>query len=207
MLFGDSHAEQLIPPMQQLAAREGWNLRVETRSGCGVFGVSRDALQQDADRCVEWSEQEVRAIESDPTISTVVIVIRSDLVVGEPDPAPILSRLRDAGKQVIVFRDLPTVELFDAQGKRMTGPACLAAQESRDDACSWEAAQDLDWLTAAAHQLDIDVVDLQDLLCPDGTCHMITGDLVVYTDDNHFTGTFAKSLTGWLQRELVPLVK
>jgi hypothetical protein len=59
-----------------------------------------------------------------------------------------------------------------------------------------------DWLTSAANDLGIDVLDTHQMVCPEGTCHMITGDLVVYSDDNHLTGMFAKSLKGWLAREL-----
>ncbi|WP_425280774.1 hypothetical protein [Leucobacter coleopterorum] len=45
------------------------------------------------------------------------------------------------------------------------------------------------------------------MVCPEGTCHMISGDLVMYRDDNHLSAMYTKSLKGWFARELTPLVE
>ncbi|QIK62996.1 acyltransferase family protein [Leucobacter viscericola] len=206
MLLGDSHAEQFAAPLQQLAAEEGWGLRMESRASCELVD-SRDSLSsEDAARCREWSEQQLSAIEADPTIDTVIVSIRADLVAGDVDPTPALNRLRDAGKQVIVMRDAPSVGFVGADGVRLNGAQCLIEQGPVDDACSWFVEQDPDWLTAAATAMGISVLDTHQMVCPDGTCHMISGDLVVYSDDNHFTGMYANSLKGWFARELKPLL-
>jgi hypothetical protein len=39
------------------------------------------------------------------------------------------------------------------------------------------------------------LVDMTEFLCSGATCHAVTGDLVVYFDDNHLTYTYAQTLS------------
>ncbi|QIM19296.1 acyltransferase [Leucobacter coleopterorum] len=207
LLIGDSHADQFMAPLQTIATQEGWNFRLESRTACELFVTPAADDDEDEIRCTEWSKQLLDSIEADPDIDVVLVIARADRVPAErTDAQPALARLRDAGKQVIVARDTPTVGVLGPDGKVFKGPECLTAQGVVDDACSWPDTKDLDWLTTAALELELDVLDLHQVVCPDGTCHMVTGDLIVYSDANHLTGMFAKSFTGWLERELVPLI-
>ncbi|QIM19279.1 acyltransferase [Leucobacter coleopterorum] len=137
LLIGDSHAEQFATPLQHLAAESDWGLRVESRASCEIFDVPSTISDEEAARCREWSEQQLSAIEADPSIDIVIVSVRADLVSGEADPKPALSRLRDAGKQVVVMRDAPSVGIFGAEGQSLSGPDCLIRQGPIDDACSW----------------------------------------------------------------------
>jgi peptidoglycan/LPS O-acetylase OafA/YrhL len=206
MLVGDSHVEQLMGPMQRIADAEGWGLRLESRSACPLFILPSEGQNEDTARCAQWGEQLISTIVADPTIDVVMISVRVSDIDPVIDASPGLNRLRDAGKQVIVVRDLPAFGITGADGVPLTGPNCLLAQGTVDDACSWPATDSLDWLSEAAVSLGIDVIDTHKIVCPDGVCHTIIGGVVVYTDNNHLTGKFALSLEGWLSKELDGLV-
>ncbi|QIM19280.1 acyltransferase [Leucobacter coleopterorum] len=202
LVIGDSHADQLMEPLSRVAEQEGWGLRLQSRSSCAIFTLPVEDQNEDIARCLEWSKQLLDSIIADPTIDVVIVSMRIEGNVLPADPVPGLSRLRDAGKQVIIVRDTPEIGFFGPSGVRLTGPECLLAQGVNDDACSWAEDPQPSWLLAGADNLDLSVIDTHKILCSDGTCHTIIGDLVVYTDDNHLTGTFVRSLEGWLAREL-----
>lgn len=207
LLIGDSHSDQLMRPLQRIADSEGWGLRLESRSACALFTPPGEGQDENTARCAEWGANQLDSIVADPDIDVVIISVRVSDSAQTIDPRPGLMRLRDAGKQVIVIRDIPPVGLRSPDGERLTGPECLISQGASDDACSWPAEDGDDWLSEAASELDISVIDTHTLLCPEGTCHMLIGGVVVYTDDNHLTGMFALSMEGWLAKELEPLLR
>lgn len=206
LLIGDSHADQLAAPLSHVAENAGWGLRLESRSACAVFTVPAEGQSQDASRCAEWGTQLLDSIAAESKVDVVIVSVRLDGTEVQANAYPGLTRLLESGKQVIVVRDTPAIGFFGPDGKRLTGPECLLAQGEVDDACSWTERQDSNWLVSAAEKLDLGVLDTRQILCPKGTCHTIIGDLVVYTDDNHLTGMFALSMSGWLTEELGPLI-
>ena len=42
---------------------------------------------------------------------------------------------------------------------------------------------------------NVDVVDLNDLICPADTCSAVQGETVVYRDQQHLTDSFVKKIT------------
>ncbi|QIK63013.1 acyltransferase [Leucobacter viscericola] len=206
LLIGDSHADQFAAPLSQVAKDNGWGFRLESRSACAVFVAPAEGQNEDVARCATWGKELIDSIVADPTVDVVLLSVRIEDGSPAVDAVPGFSRLLDAGKQVIVIRDTPEVRVFDTDGTRLTGPECLSSQGIVDDACSWAEPSEPNWLTSAADSLNLDVLDTHEILCPDGTCHLITGGLVTYTDDNHLTNLFALSMSGWFARELEPLV-
>jgi hypothetical protein len=49
----------------------------------------------------------------------------------------------------------------------------------------------------------VPLVDMNDLLCADGTCSPVVGNVLVYRDLHHLTGTYVRTLTPYLERRLV----
>lgn len=207
LLIGDSHADQLLRPLQSVAEEAGWGLRLASRSACALFTLPSAGQDENTARCAQWGEAQLSSMVADPDLDVVMISVRVSGSEQLIDARPGLKRLRDAGKQVIVIRDVPAVGVRGLDGERLTGPECLISQGAVDDACSWPAEEGADWISEAATELGISVIDTHQLLCPENICHTIIGGVVVYTDDNHLTGVFALSMEGWLAKELEPLIR
>jgi hypothetical protein len=103
-------------------------------------------------------------------------------------------RLTSAGLPVVVIRGTPRT-WFDA-------PACLSRRAAglpfaRD--CTYARARSFNGeaavaQTEAARGLPIRFVDMNDQICAATRCGVERGGLVVFTDDNHLTATFSRSL-------------
>lgn len=53
---------------------------------------------------------------------------------------------------------------------------------------------------------DVHVLDLTDLLCPEGTCPAVHDGVLVYIDTNHLSRTRVLQLAGPVGERLAPLV-
>jgi hypothetical protein len=94
----------------------------------------------------------------------------------------------------VVLADVPRT-WFDA-------PACLSRRAARlplASDCTYDREESLSWtgataLRQAAHGLPIRVVDMNDQICPTPRCEVVRNGAIVFTDDNHLTASFSRSL-------------
>ncbi|MDB4882126.1 MAG: acyltransferase 3, partial [Gemmatimonadetes bacterium] len=104
------------------------------------------------------------------------------------------ARLAAAGIRTIVLRDVPRT-WFDV-------PACLsrrAASVPFAIECAYDRGESLSLAAiaaqnAAARGLPVRIVDMNDQICATPRCGVIVNGAVVFTDDNHLTATFSRSL-------------
>lgn len=217
-LIGDSHAARFTEALTTIVSEERGSLSSFLVSGCPVASVQLTGSawgynETDADLCRDLTATIFDAVAADPTIDTVVMMNRTRLYVSEnPEFRPlseqdVLERiefLRAAGKQVVIVEDPPEMNATPApQGG--SAPDCL--QRERDpSACSLPraAAQFDDPMASAAELADAHLVDLTDMFCTPARCLTQIGGVVVYSDDNHLTRTYARSLVPFLTTELAP---
>jgi len=117
------------------------------------------------------------------------------------------ARLANAGLRVIVIRGTPRT-WFDV-------PACLsrrAAMLPGASDCSYDRAGSLSPLAiaaqdAAARGLDVRFVDMNDQICAAARCTVERNGTVVFTDDNHLTASFSRSLGPVLGERLEDLLR
>jgi hypothetical protein len=104
------------------------------------------------------------------------------------------ARLAEAGIRTIVIRDVPRT-WFDV-------PACLSRRAAalplaRD--CVYEREESLSPAAISAQNdalrgLPVQLVDMNDQICSMTRCVVVRNGAVVFTDDNHLTATFSRSL-------------
>ncbi|MBD7957219.1 acyltransferase [Microbacterium sp. Sa4CUA7] len=215
-LVGDSHATRWVEAFERAARSEGWGLTTYLVSGCplvsaapigGAWGFDPVGGQL----CPQPTAAVVAELLADPTITDVVFTNRTRLYISE-DPAdhPLsaatveetIRALQQAGKNVVVLADPPEVRGVPELG----APGaidCLASPGARDCDLPREAAGFADPMRAAADLAGAPVVDLTDMFCTDERCLWRIGGLVVYTDDNHLTRSFAASLARPLTERLI----
>jgi len=210
VLWGDSHGLQYADGMIALAQRRGWRLESLSQANCTPADVPLRA------QCDTWRENTLRRIASErPALIVVATGTQAPYRVraggkrlGRKASEPLLEagmertlrRLKRTGAQVVLIRD---------QAQLSVDPAdCAAENIDHLAACSFRprrpAALAFD-VKAARRVPGVRIVDPQPLLCPDDRCPVVIGNVLVYRDNYHLSGTFSRTMARWLGRKLMPM--
>jgi len=103
----------------------------------------------------------------------------------------------DRGSQIVVLRDPPR-----AADDTTT---CLEHNEANPEMCerpAGDALRDDDYVEIAQSVDGVDVIDLTDVFCWDGTCKTAIGGVTVYRDSHHISVTFSITLAPLIGAEL-----
>ena len=209
-LVGDSHAAALYPALSEYFAEEGIHLVTYMRFACSGLGVGADGygdsrVAQMERECRLWSDRVRAELASRDDIDTVIYTnFTSDLVDPERAPQYLLTvddivttwgGLLESGKRVLYLVDPPRTNGEDI-------PTCLGSRVGEHAPCATSRSELLPWdpHLEANDLLDgqVGVIDLTDAFCDAATCYSVIGDVVVYADSNHLSGTFARTLMNYL---------
>ena len=217
-LLGDSHAEHWLGALDRAGREHGWKIVVMVKGGCPVADLPElphARLKRPYDDCTRFREAMMRRILA--MRPSAVILSSWDHYVS-PDgssadwqvtPAMWLeglhrtyARLTDEGLRVAVIRGTPRT-WFNV-------PACLSRMAARlpfAGDCSYDLGRSLNGAAStaqieAARGLPIRFVDMNDQICATTPCDVVRGGLVVFTDDNHLTASFSRSLAPVLGQRL-----
>src|SRR3954471_11243387 len=216
ILFGDSHAMQYFPPLLKVAKKNHWRLIALTKAECTPAEVEvRSMIEaREYSQCDVWREKELRRIEEAAKSTTVVMSgdtaytpygeygeELSGRAAGEAMEAGYLAtlgRLRKAGLRAVVIRDTPAApdEI----------PACVSEHLDHLASCdfrhvhAWEKEFEM---RAANRVPGGHLIDLTPEICPRGICRAVIGNALVYRDDSHLTATFARTLSSWIEADLL----
>jgi len=215
-VVGDSHAQQWIPALEVIAAREDLTIVRATRGGCPApdITVDREADARDVSgsgtECTAWRRHVYPDLvrRFDPDVVFVATRSHFSPLVDGGRRAQALTRehrrlwsaawdwtvrtLGAGGARVIVSEIMPTLP------QRI--PACLADAGKPTTGCNFPASVDRDvgaynaiirGLARRAPRLSI--FDPVPIGCPRDVCHALEGDVVVHRDDNHLSATYVRS--------------
>jgi hypothetical protein len=218
-LLGDSHAEHWLGGLEQAGREHGWRIQVNVMGGCPVSDFSTLISGSAARRyqqCSAYREAMLsRIVKAKPR---AVILSSFDAYMsidGEYEHESQVaeeawteglrrtySRFDEAGIPVIVIRGTPRVP-FDV-------PSCLSRKADRmfmATDCTYSLdrafvvrarnAQDV-----AARGLNVKFVDMMDQVCGGTSCSTERGGIVMFTDNNHLTASYARSLAPVLGERL-----
>jgi len=220
VLFGDSHAAQWFPALEQIANQRDWRLVTFLKGSCPAARVHvfNPRLRQTESQCDTWRESVLQKIVG---LHPELVVIanatgyvrggaRSD---GYAQLSPeqwktgmhsMLASLDKAGIATVLLRDTPR--------PGFNVPVCLAraARHSwySEKNCVLERSAVVDdnvqqaESTAATGLPHIRVLDLTDLFCNSHTCQPLNNHVVVFSDSNHLTARFARTLAPVLSQRL-----
>jgi len=226
VLLGDSHAEHWLAGLDRAGRERGWRIVAMVRGGCPVAemtGLRNEHLERRYRECAQYREgtiQRVIAMRPDAVLLSSydhyipfdipVAAANSDWQVSDGEWQRGLratySRLAGAGLPLIAMRGTPRT-WFDV-------PACLsrrAAWLPFSPPCTFDRSRAwspraVEAQTAAARGLPVQFLDMNDQICTDASCSVLRGDMIMYTDDNHLTASFTRSLAPVLGRRLESLL-
>jgi peptidoglycan/LPS O-acetylase OafA/YrhL len=206
ILFGDSHALQWIPALAVMAEQHGWRLVVYTKEGCPapLLYPYAPETEQPYPACTAWRTNTLSAIErgSKPAMVVVGTLNRyatssSELISGWRSTLTALERVH---APIIYLRDtpLPTID----------PPSCLSGALDRWSRCAFpeRAAIPADPVAAkveAGWFPRVRVVNIDDLLCPSGTCPAVLDGIDLYMDQSHLTAVASASLAPLMSDEVL----
>ena len=209
-LIGDSHASHWLGGLTRAGQEHGWRIEAYVMGACPVADL-RGLLDGAAARmyrpCAAFQEDTWRRLESERP--RAVILSNADYYMEGDAVEPRLpesvwaeglrrtyARFDRLGVQVIVMRDVPWAP-FDV-------PSCLSRRAAglplatncrfapnREFMARAQAVQD-----RSARGLMVRFIDMNDQVCPPGAARCATerDGMVLYTDDDHISRTFSRSL-------------
>ena len=214
VLFGDSHAAQWFPALQQLAAERGWQVIALTKSSCPAvqMPVYSEVLRRAYGECDEWRERMLRRIEAERPALVVVssAAQQVDPAKWQAAAARTAQRLGALGTHQLWVRDTP------APG--FNGPRCLARAQWQGhadfaDICAFDRDKVMAKTSAiygaersgVAQAPGVRWLDLTPEICPDQRCSAWRAGRPLYSDGNHIAASwaaqqsvrFAQMLEGW----------
>lgn len=200
VVVGNSHMEQFMGAVIPVAEQENWQLIALLQPGCG-FGLDgqTEACRKGNDAAMKYVEH----LRPDAVLTTATRAERMNasgerVVTGFEQ---VVERLTRSGIDVVGFRDNPRLD-FDptrcAQAKGQDDPTCAVPVTSvlapRNPAASLEQVP------------GYTNIALTDLICPDGRCAPVIGNVYVWLDSHHLTGDYTRSMQGVVGDELVRAV-
>lgn len=199
VLFGDSHAAQYFPALEELADAEGFALHTLTKSACpsALVTVWNGKLQSAYDECDVWRGNALRLIDEINPETVVIANSNRQESVGAGTEEEWVEGLRRTIESLpdatgaVVLADGPVFS---------TAPAvCLSANLSGVAACSRPASDVLNLTRiesdrTAAESAGSKFIDTSEWYCPSGECPALLGDINLYRDSHHITVEFARAL-------------
>ena len=211
VLFGDSHAAQWFPALEEIADAQHWRLATIIKPGCTPLNIREEISPRMERVCEEWRRAAIGDIEElRPELVIVTGASRhpvgggnmiEDTRVWEQGARDTFRALARQGAKVRFIRDTPYAD-YDV-------PGCLAQAEwDGHTQCPAPLSAVLNpsiyaaEVRAAQDFGNVKVLDLSDRMCGPDRCFLEAGGLIIYRDADHLTASFSRSLAAVLFQRL-----
>jgi len=213
VLWGDSIGAMWAPAIAGVFASPDWQLLVLTKSACAIVDKTYyyDKVGGPYEVCTEWREKTLEYLQMiEPDVVVVGSSAYYDFTPAEwvDRSSSVLGRLAKNAGQVVLIPSTPRLSF--------NGPSCLEdpwrfsfrlldgereCEEARVDEITVDVAGYLAQVADAFP--NVELLKLDDLVCPGGLCAAQTVDgVAVFRDEIHVTASFATSVVPELRRRL-----
>ncbi|WP_430783949.1 acyltransferase family protein [Actinoplanes sp. G11-F43] len=212
VLFGDSHALQWFPTLDELARKNRWRLYSFTRSSCSPAGIALDErrAQSRYTACDDWRTQvmaRIAQLRPDLLVVSSSVNYRQVLTGAPADPDAVwqtgwargLTALKRSADRVVLLGDTPFLKVAPADCLSLNATNVSGCADPRDEILPEPRWREIQLATADA--VGIPVVDPVPWLCVD-RCPLVVGDTMVYRDSNHLTEAYARLVAPVMETRL-----
>jgi peptidoglycan/LPS O-acetylase OafA/YrhL len=202
VLVGDSHADQWVDALDEIATQRKWRLTLVTKSRCPYTSLT--VTSSFAASCEAWN----RNVAAYLATKRPAVIITSQAEYGVTTPNGALAHARSArvmaadmksnyGK--LIEAGTKVVVLLNTPGPRINMGDCISGNGGRLKKCAVPRSKAMQGIgvaqTAVAKALpDVSLINLNDAICPVDPCAPVIGGVLVYIDNNHITRTYGLSL-------------
>jgi hypothetical protein len=209
-LLGDSHAEHWLGGLDRVGRERGWKIVAMVKGGCPVAdmpSLMHARLKRYYHECTRYREAMLQRIVAMRPAAVILSswdhYIPPDGTGADWQVTPEMwrlglrrtyERLTGAGLRVVAIKGTPRT-WFDV-------PACLSRRAARlpfAAECTYE--RERAWSRSAvaaqaeaARGLPVRFVDMNDQICNAPRCGVVRNGTIVFTDDNHLTASFSRSV-------------
>jgi peptidoglycan/LPS O-acetylase OafA/YrhL len=205
VLFGDSHAAQWFPALDQIGKARHWRVLSFTKSACPAASVLvyQDTLKRGYTECVQWRDQTLAAIKQMHPAMVIMTNNGTDTgglvnTPGDPDQAwtaawvASLNKVQQNGTKLVVLSDTPY--------PKSNAPDCVSTHVADVSACTRQASDALvlpkrrQLVADAAARSGALVLDPTPWFCTSTGCPVVVGNVLVYKDESHMSTAYATML-------------
>ena len=211
-LFGDSHAAQWFPALEELSSTRRWKLLVFAKSGCPTADVRIRRTFLDPE-CIAWRARVVELLAA--AKPTMVVMSSAPYDPGGSDVgldsdevwrrglSATLEQVRPTTEKLLIIGDTPLPihqipNCLSKQPRNVRG--CLAPREDSVDVSRVQLEDQV------ASENDAGFVSVSDWLCGTWECPVIIGNMILYRDNNHISATASRYFAPFLAAVMVPLL-
>ncbi|MGQ1796640.1 acyltransferase family protein [Kocuria oceani] len=197
LVVGNSHMEQFMGAVIPLAEERNWQLVSVLQPGCPF------AVRPEGDECHEGNRlalDYVEQVDPDMVLTTSTYAARMDGP-GETVPSgypELVDRLTSQGIEVVGFRDNPRFDFNPYE--------CAERHGAGAARCEVPVPQVLAPVNPADALLDrpgFTSLDLTDLICPEGVCRPVVGNVHVFMDAHHLSWAYTRTMAPALEERLL----
>lgn len=202
VVVGDSHMAQFLPAVAPIARERGWRVQTLIRPGCPLSTTSESNIGEAP--CITWNQEALAALgEMRPAL--VVAQATHNVRVGRTEATP--PGMVDAWKQLST-RGIPVLGVRDNPRFDHAPPGCVDTYGRAASECDVPRQDLYPRATSlpAGTPSTVSFLDLSDSVCLPTVCPPEIGRVMVYLDDNHFTGTFTASLAPIVGTRIAALI-
>ncbi|MEV6489226.1 acyltransferase family protein [Actinoplanes sp. NPDC051633] len=213
VLFGDSHAAQWFPALEQIAQQRRWRLVVVSKNACtaGSFRIHHVTLKRPYNECTAWRERALahiaglnpsRIFFASAVASENRVVDDSGALINDPTYAnrvringwaTTVNALRGTGARLYFLEDTPYQALMpvDCLSTHLKNPAACANQREK----SLQSASRRVAIARLLRAKGVRTIDPMPWFCTARICPVIVGNVLVFRDRGHMTVTWSRLLT------------
>ncbi len=201
VLIGDSHAEQYLGALRPYAEKHDWQVLSMLRGGCPFTHRSEPYPDLDPG-CVRWNQDAVAEI----------VEMRPDAVVtvGSREVRPGLTEIIPTGYvqswRQITAHGIPLVALRDNPRFPRPPAICVQNKGAHAPACATPRARlyadPTPFDTLPDRPNGVYFVDTSHYFCDATTCPPVIGNVIVYMDDNHVSGTYMATVAPAMGKDI-----
>jgi peptidoglycan/LPS O-acetylase OafA/YrhL len=214
VLFGDSHAMQYFPTVEEMVNLRGWRLIVLTKAECPPEELEVKSMIEDREysQCDEWRQDALERIETGGENTTVIMSGDTEYTPYGPEGEELsgdaaaeameagylrtLKRIQAAGPRTVVIRDNPT--------SASDIPSCVSEDIQHLGRCAFPRHREWDReydVRAAEASPNTHLISFIADICPGEICRAVIGNALTYRDKDHLTATFARTLEPMLETD------
>jgi peptidoglycan/LPS O-acetylase OafA/YrhL len=217
ILFGDSHATQWMPALNQIGLKNDFKITMFTKAGCPasdlyvLYEIAQDKLIKYPE-CAIWRKNVLAEINVMPEPDLIVLAASSKYNDGS-DPkrnldfwvkgykSTVLS-LQKYSDKIIILNDTPhpgIPEPLDCLGKNLNVP-------SNCDLTFSQIVTPLDRmeaLTQISSEYNIPIIDPISWLCKESICPIVLDGIVAYVDSSHLSAQMSERLAPLLEQSVL----
>ncbi|WP_245535369.1 acyltransferase family protein [Segniliparus rotundus] len=192
-VVGDSHVTQFVPALEPIVRERHWELTVIGKGAC-PFSTASETVAGDAS-CVRHNAEAVEEVLATRPDAVLTNGTR-DARAGPAEQTPqgfvdVWNRLHEAGIRILAVRDNPRFSFSPArcvESRGRNAPTCGAPRASVLKAVP-------PYFTMPNVPPNVSFLDFSDYICAHDFCPPIVGNVYVYMDDNHLSGTYVSTMS------------